>query len=241
MEYSKDHKFIPVTSVSTHLGGEVAQDLYYYTIQIVNICLFGNPEQKNEWVLIDTGMPKSADNILSVVEKRFGSNSRPKAIILTHGHFDHIMAAQELASTTRVSIYAYESERELLANPGLNCSSIFGKSLTLAPVESLRDFEKIQIADIEFVVLHTPGHTKGSVCYYIPDEQILLSGDTLFFESVGRTDFPTGNSGVLIKSINERLFTLPKEVKVYPGHGCSTSIGYEMQNNPYVNGEGSFY
>lgn len=199
-------------------------------------CFIVSNEDTKDAVVVDPG-----DECERILEHLNRNELNVKAILLTHGHFDHIMAAQELASTTRVSIYAYESERELLANPGLNCSSIFGKSLTLAPVESLLDLEKIQIADIEFVVIHTPGHTKGSVCYYIPDEQILLSGDTLFFESVGRTDFPTGNSGVLIKSINERLFTLPKEVKVYPGHGCSTSIGYEMQNNPYVNGEGSFY
>lgn len=198
-------------------------------------CIIVSNEDTKEAVVFDPG-----DECERIIEHLNRNELSIKAILLTHGHFDHIMAAKELASLTRVPIYAYESERELLANPSLNCSSIFGKSFTLAPVESLQDGEKIQFADIDFVVLHTPGHTKGSVCYYIPDEQILLSGDTLFFESVGRTDFPTGNSEVLIKSVREKLFGLPKEVKVYPGHGCSTSIGYEMLNNPYVNEEGSF-
>ncbi len=198
-------------------------------------CFIVSNEDTKEAVVIDPG-----DECERILEHLNHNELSAKAILLTHGHFDHIMAAQELAALTRVSIYAHESERELLANPGLNCSSIFGKPLALAPVESLQDREKIQFADIDFIVVHTPGHTKGSVCYYIPDEQILLSGDTLFFESVGRTDFPTGNSEVLIKSIRQRLFALSKEIKVYPGHGCSTSIGYEMQNNPYVNEEGSF-
>lgn len=199
-------------------------------------CFILSNEDTKEAVVVDPG-----DEYERIVEHLNRNELKLKVILLTHGHFDHIMAAQELAAVARVQIYAYEAERELLANPGMNCSSIFGKSFTLAPVESLQDGEKISFADIEFQVIHTPGHTKGSVCFYIPDEQILISGDTLFFESVGRTDFPTGNSEVLLRSIQERIFTLPKEVKIYPGHGCSTSVGYEMQNNPYVNEEGCFY
>ncbi|WP_417898101.1 MBL fold metallo-hydrolase [Bacillus haimaensis] len=93
MNYSRDNKFIPVTSIPAHTGEEVARDLNYYTNQVVNICLYGSPEQKDGWVLNDTGMPESADEILSVVEERFGPYSRPNAIILTHGHFDHVGAS----------------------------------------------------------------------------------------------------------------------------------------------------
>jgi glyoxylase-like metal-dependent hydrolase (beta-lactamase superfamily II) len=88
---------------------------------------------------------------------------------------------------------------------------------------------------MEIKVIHTPGHTAGGVCYYFYKEDVLFSGDSLFFESMGRTDFPTGNSSELLKSICNKLMTLPDKVKVYPGHGNSTTIGYEKENNPYFN------
>ncbi|PGD48929.1 MBL fold metallo-hydrolase, partial [Bacillus toyonensis] len=107
MNYGSDYKFIPATSIGSGHGIEVLPDLFCYTIQIVNICLFGIP-QANDFVLVDTGMPKSADEIISVAEDRFGANNRPKAIILTHGHFDHVGGIIELVKHWDVPVYAHQ-------------------------------------------------------------------------------------------------------------------------------------
>lgn len=98
----------------------------------------------------------------------------------------------------------------------------------------LKDGEEVTIEGMTCRLIATPGHTKGSCCYYFEDNKILISGDTLFQESVGRTDLPTGSMGVLVRSVKEKLMPLPEEVKVYPGHGESTTIGYEKQYNPFL-------
>lgn len=192
MEYSKDHKFIPVTSVSTHLGDEVAQDLYYYTIQIVNICIFGNPEQKNEWVLIDTGMPKSADNILSVVEKRFGSNSRPKAIILTHGHFDHVGAVVDLVKHWDIPVFAHELELPYLTGkksypePDSTVEGGFvAKMSPMFPNEPINLGSNVEKLPSDGSIpgmlgwrwIHTPGHSPGHISLFRDEDGSLIAGD----------------------------------------------------------------
>lgn len=157
-----------------------------------------------------------------------------KAILLTHGHFDHILAAKEIANYYNVKIYASEHEKELLADSYKNCSSNIGIMLTpIVPDVLLKDQEIITLADMKIQIIHTPGHTKGSLCYYFVDDKILISGDTLFKDSVGRTDLPTGNSSMLLKSISEKLMLLEDDVSVLPGHGESTSIGYEKKYNRY--------
>jgi glyoxylase-like metal-dependent hydrolase (beta-lactamase superfamily II) len=97
----------------------------------------------------------------------------------------------------------------------------------------VKDGQELELAGFQIKVFHTPGHTPGGVCYYLPDEQVLMSGDTLFCGSVGRTDFPGGSMSQLVRSVSEKLFTLPGEVKVYPGHERSTSIAFEKEYNPF--------
>src|SRR5690606_18647141 len=109
MNYGSDYKYIPATSVGSGIGMEIVEDVYAYTIQIANICFIGK-EQSNEFVLVDAGMPNSADEIIAVAEERFGPTSRPKAIILTHGHFDHVGAIIELVNHWEVPVYAHELE-----------------------------------------------------------------------------------------------------------------------------------
>ncbi len=159
-----------------------------------------------------------------------------KGIVLTHGHFDHILAARELASATSAPIHASEQEAELLADPRRNVSSQIRRECTLVPEVLLTDDQVLQLAGFTIRVIHTPGHTAGGVCYYFPEHELLFSGDTLFRESIGRTDLPTGDSRQLIASIQQKLMPLEDSVMVYPGHGRATTIGYERENNVYLNG-----
>ena len=155
------------------------------------------------------------------------------AILLTHGHFDHIWGAQKLRALSGAKIYACKEEEPLLMDADMNISEMAGRACTIKANQFLEDGQEMTIEGMTFQVILTPGHTAGSCCYYFKEDDILVSGDTLFQESVGRTDFPTGSYGELIRSIREKLFVLPDETRVYPGHGEATSIGYEKIHNPF--------
>ncbi|MCM1262792.1 MAG: MBL fold metallo-hydrolase [Butyrivibrio sp.] len=154
-------------------------------------------------------------------------------ILLTHGHFDHIWGTNKLRELSGAPIYAYEEEKALCEDAVKNVSERSGRAYTVVPDRYLKDGEEITIADMTCKLIATPGHTIGSCCYYFEDDKILISGDTLFQESVGRTDLPTGSMSALVRSVKERLFVLPDDVKVYPGHGASTDIGHERVCNPF--------
>ena len=155
-----------------------------------------------------------------------------QAIFLTHGHFDHIGAVKELKDTFHVPVYASKEENEqVLGKLEVNLSAMFGMPMTLQADKVLRDGEKVEIIGTTLTCILTPGHTAGGMCYYNEELQSVIAGDTLFCGSVGRTDFPTGNGAVLLNSIREKLFTLPDETKVFPGHMDSTTIGWEKETN----------
>lgn len=158
-----------------------------------------------------------------------------KKILLTHGHFDHITGAKELSSMTKAPIYAHEKEAKLLKDPYLNISIHLGDEISIEPDYLLKDDEKFQVGGLSWQVLYTPGHTEGGVCYYLQEEDIVFSGDTLFYESVGRTDFPTGNHQRLIDSIHNQLMVLKDDVMIYPGHGRYTTVGHERNYNQFIN------
>ncbi len=177
-------------------------------------------------------------------------------ILLTHGHFDHIWGCEELrravneriaetkneaqaaapeeAEAEKVKVYALAAERELLLDAHKNVSKQAGRACTLEADVYVNDGDEITLAGMTCKVIATPGHTQGGCCYYFEEAGILVCGDTLFLESVGRTDFPTGSMGTLVRSIKEKLFILPDDTVAYPGHGDSTTIGHEKKYNAFL-------
>lgn len=155
-------------------------------------------------------------------------------ILLTHGHFDHIQGVRDLKNAIRCEICALDIEKELLSDARMNVSAMTGRPEELEANIWLRDGQQFESAGIAMKVIHTPGHTKGSCCYFLEEQKVLFSGDTLFMESVGRADLPTGNEKDLMQSVREKVLTLPGETKVFSGHGPATSIEYEQANNLYA-------
>ena len=156
-----------------------------------------------------------------------------EGILLTHGHFDHITGVNGVLENYHVPVYAYEAEQAMLADERLNCSVKVGEAATVTGVNYKKADETFEAAGFPVKLIGTPGHTKGSCCLYFEKNECLFSGDTLFLESVGRTDLPTGNSSAIIESVNA-LMNLPENTYVFPGHGPATTIKYEKANNPYV-------
>lgn len=194
-----------------------------------NCYMVQNADTK-ELVLVDPGdSPKRLQQEIEALE------GIPSAILLTHGHFDHIMAVNELKEVYKdIKIYVCEAEKELVASPSKNCCGMIGRIYSVQPDVYVSDGEKLKLAGIDFEVIATPGHTIGSCCYYVPEEKILFSGDTIFAESVGRTDLPTGSMGTLVRSVKKVLNMLPDETVIYPGHDHATSIQHEKRYNPFA-------
>lgn len=162
------------------------------------------------------------------------SGIRLEGILLTHGHFDHIMGVDACLEYQDMPVYIHEEEEEMLLDAKKNLSTMYTSGYTFSKAEKIKSGDVLSLIGHEFSVIHTPGHTKGGCCYYVEEEQVLFSGDTLFQRSVGRCDLEGGSEKALKASIQEKLFTLPEEVRVYPGHMGETQIGYEKEHNPYV-------
>lgn len=191
MSYGSDYKYIPATSIGSGVGIEVLPDLYSHTIQIVNICLVGTPESE-DFVLVDAGMPGSADEIISVTEKRFGSDHPPKAIILTHGHFDHVGAIVDLIKYWGVAVYAHEMELPYLTgkksypepDPTVE-GGMVAKMSPIFPNEPVQLGDHVQALPDDgsvphmpgFRWIHTPGHTEGHVSLFREKDRVLVVGD----------------------------------------------------------------
>lgn len=157
-----------------------------------------------------------------------------KAILLTHGHFDHTGAVMQLKADLQVPIYAMQAERALLEDAQLNVSGRWANAFTVKADRFLTDGATFSAAGFDITVFHTPGHTRGGACYYIASENVLFSGDTIFCESVGRTDLPTGNSQELMRSVRNILTSLPEDTAIYPGHDEETTVAHEKRYNPYI-------
>jgi len=152
-----------------------------------------------------------------------------KAIFLTHGHFDHIGGATKYQRLYNVPLYCHEDEEDIVTSLELNLALAFGDNASAVPDELLKDGQILDMCGFKVKVIHTPGHTKGSCCYLIKsdEEEVLISGDTLFAGSHGRVDFPTGSMAQLTRSITEKLLCLDETMLVLPGHEFETTIGEE--------------
>lgn len=191
-------------------------------------CYIGWNRERKEAVIVDPGdeFARIADTV-----NRLGVTV--KAILLTHGHYDHVMAVEECRKHWGVPVYASEKEAEILADPQKNLSYQFaGGGFHLKADVLLKDGECVELIGYSFKLLHTPGHTCGSCCYYVESEKVLFSGDTLFEESYGRIDFPTGSGRDMVNSVVNVLFGLPEDTDVYPGHMGYTTIREELRYNP---------
>lgn len=170
-----------------------------------------------------------------IIEELTAMEVSLQAVLLTHGHFDHMLAADSLRKEYHVPVCVLCEDAKLLQSPRLNCSELFlHMSYGIGADEELADGQRLSYLDGALKVIATPGHTAGSCCYYAEEEKLLFSGDTLFQGSVGRTDLPTGQASQLPVSIKEKLFVLPEDTLVLSGHGEETTIGEEKKYNPYV-------
>lgn len=189
-------------------------------------------EETKETIVIDPG--EDGDFIGDRINSQ---GLKCAAIFYTHGHFDHATGTDDLKKALgyETKVYANSLERELLMDSLLNHSEKHGLGSRQYPADIyIEDGEVLSLAGFDIRAISTPGHTPGGMCYYFPEEGVLFSGDTLFNGSVGRTDFAEGDFATLVKSIVDKLYTLPEETKVYPGHMGDTTIGKEKTSNPYV-------
>lgn len=190
MSYSNDNTFIPITSLTSGKIQTVANDIYCLPVQIVNVCIVGDPSK--EWVLVDTGMPNSSDEIVDKLQEKFGSVNRPKAIILTHGHFDHVGAVIDFASNWNVPIYAHEAEFPYLTGkknypePDTTVEGgLIAKMSGLFPHESIQLGDHLKKLPLDHRIpempgwkwIHTPGHTPGHISLIREKDKALIAGD----------------------------------------------------------------
>lgn len=202
-------------------------DMKIYAIQVGEIytnCYLILNEDTREIIIVDPG-----DDAERISEKIRELEGRPVAVFLTHGHYDHILAVNDLREAyPAIEVYIGEKDAAMLKDDSLNCTC-YGTRILVEPDHLVREGTVIDLAGFHCTVMHTPGHTAGSVCYYYEDQHVLFAGDTLFYRSYGRTDLPTGSNREMVTSLVRLLTELPEDVTVLCGHDRSTTIGYEKK------------
>jgi len=197
-------------------------------------------KDENNVILIDPG--PGAEGLFDIINDK---GHKLSAILITHGHADHVDGAAQIKKRAKaaygadIKVYAPKADEKTFSDASWNSSlMIVGEKCTYEKDVDvwLKDKEEIEIEGLFFRTLITPGHTVGGACFYFPNAMALFSGDTLFFGSVGRTDFPGGSMSELVRSVQERLFTLPDQTRVYPGHNEETTIEREKRENPFFSG-----
>lgn len=174
-----------------------------------------------------------ADSPDTIIAKADSLSMIPEAILITHGHFDHVLAMNKIREHYGIKVYAGLTEKQVLHDMAMNLTSSFGMGQTFDADIYLKDGEEFETAGYHIKAIEVPGHTIGGMCYYFDKQGVLFSGDTLFCESVGRSDFPGGSASALCRGIKDKLFILPEHTKVYPGHMDETTIGNEIRYNPF--------
>lgn len=189
-------------------------------------------EGKDKAVLVDAGL--NTELILDFIRKKGLSL---EAVLLTHGHPDHLVGAAEIAEATGADVYLNSIEAKVVEMMPEMILAMLGIDELKTPEEfkPLEDGQVLELAGLKIKVLHTPGHSPGSVSFLVDDA--LFDGDLVFRGSIGRTDFPGGDFGTLIRSVKEKVFVLPTETKVYPGHMGMTTVGWEKRTNPFLLGQ----
>jgi hydroxyacylglutathione hydrolase len=194
-----------------------------------NCSIFGD-EHSREAMVIDPG--DNIDDILDVLTRH---SLKVTAIVITHAHIDHIGGAARLKAATGAPVYMNQNDQELYDHLDVQASWLQMKTPSRTQIDiEARDGDSLKLGDATFHVLDTPGHTQGSISLWIPSENKLIAGDTLFRDSIGRTDLPGGDERQILRSIHDKLLTLPEEAIVVPGHGPNTTIGREKDRNPFL-------
>ena len=196
-----------------------------------NCYVLRSSEAAKDCLIVDAGL--GADKLIKFLQEH---NLNPIAVVLTHGHIDHIEGVAALRTEfPDIKVYIHKLDANMLTEPHSNLSAMTGAAFSVEPADFFLEEESvIEQAEIKLSVLHTPGHTPGGICLYCEDEGVVFTDDTLFADSIGRTDFPNGNTEQLLQSIKDKLFTLPDETQVYPGHGPMTTIAHEREYNPFL-------
>jgi len=193
-------------------------------------CSVIGDESTREAIVIDPG--DNIDQILRLIKKH---NLRVKQIVITHAHIDHVGGAAKLRAATGAPVLLNQNDYALLKMLDVQAAWIGVPTPDMVEIdESIGQADRVKAGTLEAHVIHTPGHTEGSICLYFPAEQKLIAGDTLFAGSIGRTDLPGGSYEKILRSLHDRVLALPDETVVVPGHGPVTTIGQERESNPFL-------
>ncbi len=190
-------------------------------------CYFIKNTETDEMIIVDP-----ADQAALLIRRIDELGGKPAGILLTHGHFDHILAVKALRSQYNIKVYIHEKDEDVMDNPMLNLSGMWSTPCSAHADVLVKEGDILELAGFRIKVYHTPGHTHGSCCYYFENEKFLISGDTIFFGSYGRTDFPTSSQRDMENSVRRMLSILPDDTVIYPGHDSYTTVANEKRINP---------
>jgi len=226
---NKDSADWDISPYTPSIQSDVIHEILPVGMLQCNCSIFGD-EQSREAIVVDPG-----DDIAKITSLLDRHGLTVKAIVITHAHIDHIGGAAKLKALTGAPVYMNQNDAELYAHLDTQASWLGIEPPSRTQIDSpAREGDRLTLGDAQFHILHTPGHTQGSISIWIPAENKLIAGDTLFRDSIGRTDLPGGDGRQILRSIHEKLLALPETAVVIPGHGPNTTIGREKERNPFL-------